>query len=550
MARVNARAYASPTLVLLAFDWSEAPGREDFLGFAIRRRPGFRGQPESWLPNRLTFSGAARRDEDASSDKCPIQKFLWWDARIDDEHRGTDLTYWVAPVVGSADAPEVLARNEAKIGVAIPRVVEGAIGSYFNRAVVSSQAFSRQFGGDLEGEKKEKALRWLANGMESAVPSFLEKSPAVEGAIYHLSDEYWVIPALKGYSGEGSLVYHSTDKDDSNDEVAQELKGTGRWKCSPRTRANIMHNKFLVRVEDGEPRAVLMGSANFTTAGIATQANVIHTFESPRLARAYLERKRLLEDDPGLGECAREAAWSEPVKVGDARIRAIFSPEPRGERESIDTIVAAIRRARRSVLFCLYMPTDRDLRAAAFEAGDRGRMMFGLVNTIPVEEPEADEGNTAAEAKVALYHRSRRNRDVFSHSLFAKGTEPEGFWWEVANLPGQGGRFPVWIHHKFVVIDAETDDPIIYTGSANMSKNALHRNDENLLEIRGSRKLAAIYLAEGLRLYEHYRARAQRKRWLERPEKYALRKSSAWARKYFVKGSPEAKARAALAGLA
>src|SRR6266542_4799872 len=33
-------------------------------------------------------------------------------------------------------------------------------------------------------------------------------------------------------------------------------------------------------------------------------------------------------------------------------------------------------------------------------------------------------------------------------------------------------------------------------------------HDENLLEIKGSPRLAQIYLAEFLRLYEHYRARA------------------------------------------
>ena len=40
-----------------------------------------------------------------------------------------------------------------------------------------------------------------------------------------------------------------------------------------------------------------------------------------------------------------------------------------------------------------------------------------------------------------------------------------------------------------------------------MSGNSVFNNDENLLEIKGSR-LACIYLAEFLRLYEHYRARA------------------------------------------
>jgi phosphatidylserine/phosphatidylglycerophosphate/cardiolipin synthase-like enzyme len=63
------------------------------------------------------------------------------------------------------------------------------------------------------------------------------------------------------------------------------------------------------------------------------------------------------------------------------------------------------------------------------------------------------------------------------------------------------------VHHKFIVIDAEGANPVVYTGSANMSRNSEQYNDENLLEIRDAR-IAAIYLAEFLRLYEHYRARA------------------------------------------
>ena len=38
---VRAKSYTSPTLVLLAFDWELGGGRNDFLGFAIKRVPGF-----------------------------------------------------------------------------------------------------------------------------------------------------------------------------------------------------------------------------------------------------------------------------------------------------------------------------------------------------------------------------------------------------------------------------------------------------------------------------------------------------------------------------
>ncbi|KVR35704.1 hypothetical protein WK13_17375 [Burkholderia ubonensis] len=80
---VSVRSYLSPTLVLLAFDWPGAQARGDFLGFAIRRTPGFWSAdgrtraPYSWLPNRLTFDGpAADTQGDAPTDQAPIQKFI------------------------------------------------------------------------------------------------------------------------------------------------------------------------------------------------------------------------------------------------------------------------------------------------------------------------------------------------------------------------------------------------------------------------------------------------------------------------------------------
>ena len=91
MSKVKIRPYCSPTLVLLAFDWPDGD-RRDFLGFAIQRSPGYRKpdgteETESWLPNRVGFDGP-EQGRDFPSDTCPIQKFQWWDARIDDPDRG------------------------------------------------------------------------------------------------------------------------------------------------------------------------------------------------------------------------------------------------------------------------------------------------------------------------------------------------------------------------------------------------------------------------------------------------------------------------------
>src|SRR5207248_1798156 len=105
--------------------------------------------------------------------------------------------------------------------------------------------------------------------------------------------------------------------------------------------------------------------------------------ESPNLAALYLERMKLIAPNPALSKtAAQNAGWSNTITVGDAGVRAFFSPEKTGAKVQIETIVQAIHRARSSVLFCLFSPTDKDLRDACFAAGDNGLMMFGLVNSI------------------------------------------------------------------------------------------------------------------------------------------------------------------------
>src|SRR5262249_28000272 len=186
---------------------------------------------------------------------------------------------------------------------------------------------------------------------------------------------------------------------------------------------------------------------------------------------------------------------------------------------------------------------------------DAGKMMFGLVNHIAREEPGVTPtaaGNIPADqlAALELYHRSRDNRDAIGAEFFSPALTPAGFEPEVNRFPGENAPPypPVLVHHKFIVIDAETDSPTIYTGSANMSGNSVFRNDENLLEIKGSPRLAQIYLAEFLRLYEHYRARAHYIQWKrsgQAPQTtgFALQPDRRWAKRHYTPGTPEYKAR-------
>src|SRR5215470_8793129 len=178
---VTVKSYASPTCVLLAFDWPEGMQHTDFLGFAIRRTPGF---PDggNFLLNKLDFTPIKSTDKPKPSDKAPIQKFNWWDSGFADADRGKSFTYEVIPVTGTGPSDLKLQQSaKGSARVTLPNVLDAQdkIATYFNRAVVSSQSFLQQ-----QQKKKEAQMEWLANGLQHAVPEILEESDAFDCAIY------------------------------------------------------------------------------------------------------------------------------------------------------------------------------------------------------------------------------------------------------------------------------------------------------------------------------------------------------------------------------
>src|SRR5262249_24237513 len=248
---------------------------------------------------------------------------------------------------------------ETTVTLTLPQVEEDGIATWFNRAVVSSQAFSREFPdpkSNIPG-----VMDWLANGLEDA--QILSGADKIEVAIYHLTDNHWVVPVFKGFKGELSLVYEDRSND-RTDRPAIDLLESDRFEGKPRSKTNIMHDKFLVDMDGGR---VLMGSANLTPEGLTSQANLLHIFNSPQLAKLYAERAQLIADDPTIGETAKTTGWSQPVKIGKTTVRVFFSPEPTKKRVSIDTVI-------KSVVFCVFDPTDPKLITSLLATSDRKKL--------------------------------------------------------------------------------------------------------------------------------------------------------------------------------
>jgi hypothetical protein len=159
---VTARAYLSPTLVLLAFDYPEGKTDKTFLGFAIKREPGFDGAQFTYLPNRIGFDGPNRDGSSEGSDQWPIQKFYWWDARINTLDRGKQFTYTISVVNGTPTHPAIGAAPNlaATLPVTIPHEVEHGIGTHFNRR--------GEFSGFCHRVRPQPDRREIARGLHVA----------------------------------------------------------------------------------------------------------------------------------------------------------------------------------------------------------------------------------------------------------------------------------------------------------------------------------------------------------------------------------------------
>jgi hypothetical protein len=512
MGKATGRAYASSSgVVLLAYHWKPASGQA-FFGFSIKRTPGF-WDPNSgtqtafsWLPNRLNFFGPL--DEDAPSKEAPIQKFMWWDARFHPEKDiGKTFIYEITPVGGTADKLVPVSSATKKLTLKLPGRERDGVSTWFNRPFVSSQAFSRlmqRWGvdpksqlSDLSPKQREEILGWLSNDLHKSIVGVVGEKSRIDGAIYHFSDGQWLKAAFaKRAKAKTEIVLHWKKEGKkpklayANETLAKAL--APNVKFSKRENVpGLMHDKILVLSKGTKPERVLMGSANFTTGALTSQANVVHVWDHVKLAEAYKERVGLLMDDP-VKKDLTPAAWSKPLPMkGGASVRVFFPPEQgtkksKGSGESIKPIIQAIKSAKSSVVFCFYSSTDDEVRNACIAAGKKGLMMYGLVNKIAKNPPKDSPSNKAS---VEIFKYSRKANDIVGATMLSP--VPSGWLKEIFSI-GAGDksdpkkkqfRVPeVHIHHKFILIDGETSHPILYTGSANISGNSAYNNDESLLD--------------------------------------------------------------------
>ena len=504
------------------------------LDLAAGKRPGFRGfafkrfdhteGDTIWLQGLKTFQKTEPYPavgERFSTLHHPIQGFQWADYSA---KPGTTYTYTIVALYGDP------ASLEQRLAVDVEITTETEVGAvhsaFFNRGSVATQEYARRFQNQPPDVAGPGAYQWLSRGLLEAFVAFLGRAGPgwdVHGAVYEFQ---WpeALAAVRQAHQRGAKVHMLFDE-----IVAYDKKGKPdgpfqknrdaikaahiRSLCRGRAHGKLMHDKFFVLSENGVPKSVWTGSTNLTENGIFGHANVGHIVDDGAVAQAFRDAWERLADDPPVAAAyrsANEQASPAPPHPWNAVTTAVFSP--RGAELDALQWYADIAASAKQGLFMTFAFGMNEKFKDVYRTDD------DILRMALMEKEWGNPRTKAKETEEIQLIRDRRNVVVAVGNRIV--TNSFDRW--VAEMSRIDPDVHVyWVHTKFMLVDPLGARPTVVTGSANFSKASTDTNDENMLVIRGDKRIADIYFGEYLRLYTHYAFREAVKIFMEKKKQGA-----------------------------
>ncbi len=524
------------------------------LDLAANRRPGFRGfafkrfdhveGDTIWLQGLKTFEKTEPHPaigETFSTLNHPVQSFQWADYSA---KPGRDYTYTIVALYGD---PAAL---DPRIELSVPIATETETGpvhsAFFNRGSVATQEYARRFQNAPPSEAGPGAYEWLSRGLLEALTAFLQRAGQgweIHGAVYEFQ---WpaALAAVKQAHQRGAVVKMLFDDIEAFDKKGKP-KGpfqknraaieTAKIKtlCKGRARGKLMHDKFFVLSQNGQPKAVWTGSTNLTENGIFGHSNLGHIVEDGAIAQAFLDDWHRLDADPEVDDVYRDAnetASPAPPTPETAPTTAVFSP--RGTNLAALDWYAKIAGGATGGLFMTF----------AFGLHQKFKDVYRKNDSIlrmALLEKEGNNPKTLAQDKKDVQAIRNRPNVVVAIGNRIVTNSFDRWLAEMSKINPEVHVY--WVHTKYMLVDPLSASPTVVTGSANFSKASTDTNDENMLVIRGDKRISDIYFGEYLRLYTHYAFREAVKFHLEKenagtPESWRpqfLIDDDSWVTPYF-----------------
>lgn len=514
---VSVHALAGAQSVLLAMNATES-ARQDLLGFGIGRRSTATGTIR-WLDGFKFFQQLVadpQPGETRSTLKHPIQSFLWGHYTTDPD---TDYHYVIRPLYRPADGDLAHLRpgTDVQVHVKTEPIDMGTHAIVFNRGAVPSQAFARQFGNNPPADENDPDaddVKWLSRGLLKAALDYIGQARGnhfqLRAALYEFNYRP-VLEAMAAAAGSGAdvrITYEAgthkvqgvikpTSTTNGNEKAIDDF-GFDRTLLIKRTkRRAIPHNKFIVLLEDGHPIQVWTGSTNITPSGFLGQANVGHIIRDEAVAQAFLDYWTQLATDPPIDTIKAWCSDNSPDRSAGppaSGLTPIFSP--RRTSRMLDWYGGRAFDAGQTVMLTSAFGVTE--RLANYFDNDRDFLRFLLMER-PNAKPETQALLTRDRDTVVAIGPDL-NKDAIALQL--EGHELD-VWLRERHFRERNGGHVFYVHTKLMAIDVLTDDPMVFTGSANFSPASLLDNDENMVLVRGNTAVADVYLTEFFRLFNH-----------------------------------------------
>ncbi len=521
--------------VSFAIDFEEA-NTKGLLGFSVQRYDPTEDE-KYFIYGKKVFRDTEIVDPDqpVSSYEFPIQSFVWDDFTAKD---GRDYTYYFYPVKGK---PKNLV-HESPIKIEVktePLFSKNTHDIFFNRGVASSQAYAVRFDNKapnkLEGAKKKEAEEWLSRSLDEAIIKFIDQAKngdqlygcfyefrflpvlkAFKAAIDRGVDVKIIIDAKKNEHTDKKGVFHESFPREDNLRTIKKAKiPTGNIIKREASKNNIQHNKFIIYSKAGEPKSVWTGSTNISEGGIFGQTNVGHWLRDKTIATNYLSYWHLLSNDLGMQEgdstakrrkdnkafkkqvmAIQEDISLEGIVNGNHGVKAVFSP--RIGKKMLNTYAAIIDNAKESAFITLAFGISKVFKSLLVDNDKLSHIVFMLLEKKDKKHPRS---------KDVFIKLGPWNNIYQAYGNFIR--TPLYNWTKEINTRVLKINFHVsYVHSKFLMMDPLSNDAVIITGSANFSEPSTTSNDENMLIIKGNKRVADIYFTEFNRLFNHYYFRA------------------------------------------
>jgi phosphatidylserine/phosphatidylglycerophosphate/cardiolipin synthase-like enzyme len=484
---LSVQAIAGAYVVLLGIDMEEAAS-EGVLGFGIERIEHGHGNSRAWLQALKVFPDVPVEEGMVSTARHPIQGFFWGDFTT---RYGHEYTYRIVAMRGKPGA--LRASETVEVRIATEKEDEGQHAVYFNRGVAGSQAYVRKFGDRRPAEVPNRAaFQWLSRGLFRAMLDFIRKANGPDWGLRVSAYELQQGAVLNAFreaadsEADIKIIFDARVKAngpaDANWAAIRQAKIEDLVIPRTRSRSAISHNKFMVLLHNGEPVEVWTGSTNFTDGGIFGHSNCGHIVRNKDVAATYFKYWEELQKDPEMRDIrpGNDEIFPTPDGLPAIGIGAAFSP--RSNLDLLRWYARLMDKASTAVFF-----------TAAFGVNDLFEEVLEqpkpYLRYVLLESADKDIESLLNEVAVA---------NILPQNEFER--------WMEEHLSGLNTHVK-YIHTKYMIIDPLGKDPLLITGSANFSDASTRKNDENMLVIRGDKRVADLYLSEFMRLFNHFQFR-------------------------------------------